>query len=342
MVFHTIYGLALATDTAIPGLPVLSSEAQTADVQIHLKLEIPSLSICRGASESIYVSSTKDENGNPILRLEFLDGGEHLALLYHDGTRFAVERRGDEVSVDWPDSLTLEDTAPYVVGPVLGLILRLRGMVPLHASAVAIADHAIAFAGPGGAGKSTIAAALARSGYRVVSDDVVVLNEKEHSFTIPPGYPRVNLWAESAEAIMQGSGALPLISAGWDKHFYPLDTHTQFETRSLPLGAVYILQGRRHDLTAPLIENLTGTAAFVALLGNTYMNYLPDPDKRRREFELLGRVVARVPIRTIQVPADLSTLLELGRTVATDVENLLLAKDPMARAETNVPDTEAV
>jgi hypothetical protein len=277
----------------------------------------------------------RDEHGNPVLRAGLLAGTKYLALVYSDGTHFALERRGNEVFADWPEPLTLEDAAPYLVGPVLGVVLRLRGIFPLHASAVSIGDQAVALVGPAGAGKSTTAAAFARCGYRVISDDVVALRQGGSGFSIPPGYPRVNLWIESVRAMFGSSDSLPLISPAWDKHFMPLDPPTEFETRSLPLGGIYVLQKRALGITGPIVEQLTGIEALVALLGNTYMNYLPDLDGRCREFELLGRVVTQVPIRRIQAVADLSMLPKLCTTIAADIESVLNVR-PFASAPSRV------
>jgi hypothetical protein len=321
MVFHTVYGLSLEADEAIPGLLTSPGTDRVVDLQIHLKAEGSPLSRRHVPAEAFYVSAMKDENGNPALRAELLDDGKYLALLYCDGTRFALERHGNRIFADWPDSLSLEDVTPYLVGPVLGLTLRVRGRVPLHASAVAISDRAIAFVGPAGAGKSTTAAAFARAGYRVISDDVVALQEECSRFVIPPGYPRVNLWEESVQAILGDGGALPLISPGWDKCFMPLDPQEQFEARSLPLGGIYVLQKRESGLAVPVVDRMTGSDAFIALLGNTYMNYLPDAEKRRREFELLGRVVASVPIRRVHTGADLSMLTNLCEAIAADARS---------------------
>ncbi len=323
MVFHRLYGLLLETNAAIPGIPLLPNPDGVVDVRIHLKSKTSKLPTSRLPSEAFYVSRIRDENGNPVLRAGLLADTKYLALIYSDGTHFALERRGNEVFADWPDPLTLEDVAPYLVGPVLGIVLRLRGMVPLHASAVSIGGQAIALVGPAGAGKSTTAAAFARCGHRVISDDVVALRQEGSGFRIPPGYPRVNLWMESVRGMFGSSASLPLISPGWDKHFMPLDPHTEFETKSLPLGGIYVLQERALGVTGPIVKQLTGIEALVALLGNAYMNYLPDLDGRRREFELLGRVVTQVPIRGIQAAADLSMLPKLCTTIAADIESVL-------------------
>jgi hypothetical protein len=320
-VYHKLYGLLLASNEALPGLPEVFTPGDVPDVRVRLRTALSPLSTFKSPQQAFYTSTVKDENGDPALRACLLGDGKHLVLLYCDGTRFALESHGKEVFVDWPDPLTLEDVAPYLVGPVLGVVLRLRGTVPLHASAAAVGDFAVALAGPAGAGKSTTAAAFARAGYRVISDDVVALQEECSRFVIPPGYPRVNLWMESAQAIVGDGDTLPLISPGWDKHFLPLDPDSQFETRPLPLGAIYVLQRHESAPGSPVVEELTGAQAFVALLANTYMNYLPDPERRRREFELLGRVVASVPIRRVRTRADLSTLANLCEAIAADARS---------------------
>jgi hypothetical protein len=133
----------------------------------------------------------------------------------------------------------------------------------------------------------------------------------------------VNLWTESVQALFGPNANLPLISPSWDKHFMPLDQESQFEKRSLPLGAIYVLQARKAGLVAPIVENLTGTEAFLAVLGNTYMNHLPDPKMRSREFEVLGRVLAQVPVRRVRTSADSSMLFDLCETIASDVRALL-------------------
>jgi hypothetical protein len=322
-VFHSLYGLRIFSNLVIPELPVLANFDGMADIQIRLKEKSCPISTAISPSEIFYASQVKDDNGEPLLQAAAVAGGRYIQLLYSDGTRFALESNGRELFADWPDPLTLEDSSPYLVGPVLGVVLRLRGIFPLHASAVSIDDHAIALMGPAGAGKSTTAGAFARCGHRVISDDVVALRQEGSRFVIPPGYPRVNLWAESVQALFGADATLPLISPSWDKYFMPLDHESQFETRSLPLGAIYVLQEREAGLAAPIIESVTGAEAFLAVFRNTYMNHLPDQKMRCREFEVLTRVLARVPVRRVRAAADPSMLFDLCKTIAADARTLL-------------------
>ena len=329
-VFHSVYGLRLAANMAVPGLSVLTKSDEIADVTIRLKEDGFPLPAAALPSEAFYVSRFKDANGEPVLRASLVAGSSYFQFSYCDGTQVAIERNGREVFADWPEQLTLEDVSPYIVGPVLGIVLRLRGVFSLHASAVSLGNHAIALMGPAGAGKSTTAAAFARFGCRVISDDVVALTQKGSHFEIPPGYPRVNLWAESVQALCGTEDALPLISPGWDKRFMPIDPHNQFEARSLPLGAIYVLDRREPTLVAPIIEEMTGRDAFVALLGNTYMNHLPDQAMRRSEFYVLARLVAQIPIRRVRPPADISALSNLCQAIAADSTDLLAGNTVVA------------
>ena len=120
---------------------------------------------------------------------------------YSDGAQFWLDHQGTRVWATWNAPLLLQDVATYLLGPVLGLLLRFRGVICLHASAVVLDDCAVAFVGSEGAGKSTTAAALARRNHAVISDDIVALAENEDRFLVLPAYPYLSLWSESAEML---------------------------------------------------------------------------------------------------------------------------------------------
>jgi hypothetical protein len=60
-------------------------------------------------------------------------------------------------------------------GTVTAFLLTLRGRTVLHASAVAIDGRALAFVGPSGIGKSTLAAMMCLEGAALVTDDVLAV-----------------------------------------------------------------------------------------------------------------------------------------------------------------------
>ena len=328
---YAVFGLSLHCNLPIPNLttvnpedeppPLESSNDQT--VAIHLN-DSPhgNRAAPPGPEELGYDSPYKDEAGNPALRIWKLAGSRYLRLAYFDGTQFWLDREGAEVWATWPSNLTIGDTATYLMGPVLGILLRLRGVTCLHASAVAFGDTAVAFVGSEGAGKSTTAAALARHGHAILSDDVVALAEHNGSFFVHPAYPYLCLWPESVESLYGSPEALPQFSANYEKRFLSLGKkELRFAERALPLAAIYILGERRGD-PAPLVEELPPQKAFVALVANTFATNTLDTGMRAKEFEILARLAPSVSIRALCAHQDASRLPELCALLDEEAQKL--------------------
>jgi hypothetical protein len=328
---YAVFGLLLRSNLHIPELIPLqpklapsllaSSSDSTVSVYLNASPQISAL-IPSGPEELSYANSYKDEAGEPTLRIWKAAGSRYLRLAYFDGSQFWLDREGTEVWATWPANLTLEDTATYLLGPVLGLLLRLRGVTCLHASAVAFGNSAVAFVGSEGAGKSTTAAALARRGNAILSDDVVTLAERNGSFFVHPAYPYLCLWPESVESLYGSAEALPKFSANYEKRCLSLGKlELQFAQQALPLAAIYILGDRRGD-PAPLIEELSPQRAFLALVANTFATNTLDSSMRAKEFEILGRLAPNVSIRALYAHHDANRLPDLCDLVGKEAQNL--------------------
>jgi hypothetical protein len=321
--FYSVYGFRLFSNLPILGLAEQPA-SPTVDIQVRLNQRPPWLAGLQGPSqESFYISPDLDERGNPSITIWKLADGAYFRVLYNDGTEFFLDRLGTRIWATWPDRLTLEDTAVFLRGSILGFVLRLRGLTPLHASAVAVGNQAIALVGPAGAGKSTTAAAFARLGYPVLSDDIVPLLDRGDSFLVQSGYPCLCLWPGSVSSLYGSPDALPLLTPNWDKRYLALkDNGYRFQQEPLTRGAIYSLGERCSDSTGPLVETLPAQAGFLALVSNTYMNYLLDQTMRAREFELLGRVATNVPLRHVRPRADRAHLTRLCEVILNDFQAL--------------------
>ena len=276
-----------------------SSLINSADVQIKLG-SLPTQHSSNSGRTLRYASSYPGEDGEPDLQIWDVDNGKFLQVLYGDGVEFWLDRDLTTLWAQWPTGSSLQGTLSYLVGPILGLLLRLRGIVCLHASAVSINDRAAVFVGSEGAGKSTTAAAFARRGHPVLSDDIVALAECGHEFQMVPGYPRVNLWPDSVKLLYGSPDALPQIMPDWDKRCLKVGEAegTKFEERPLPLGAIYVL-GQAASASAEGVEIVSQKTALMMLVENTYATNFLDAKQRAKEFEILSRVVATVPVRKI-------------------------------------------
>jgi hypothetical protein len=344
MKYYQVYGLSLTVNVSLPGpieIEILPSDIPVVNVVLG-KLpdwltELPDRS---DTSPNWYASPEKsDLDGEialPLLQVWQIDLSasdlgfpqqgiapcQYFYCLYHDGTSFAIDRLGTQIWATWPDHLTVEDTATYLLGPILGFVLRLRGTVCLHASAIAIGDRVVVLVGTAGAGKSTTAAAFAQQGYPVLSDDVVALIDRGDSFLVQPAYPRIRLWDESVRALYGDAHALPRLvptHPDWDKRYLDLDrAGYKFQSEPLPLAAIYYLNDRRDDRSCPKIESMTAQEQLITLVTNTYTNYLLDKSLRTQEFELLSRVVKHIPVRQLTPHTDITRLSDLIETVVSD------------------------
>jgi hypothetical protein len=236
-------------------------------------------------------------------------------LKYGDGTRFVLDESCTKLWGQPGAALSHEDLCVYLLGPVMGFLLRGRGLSPLHASAISMPGHAVALVGDAGAGKSTTAAALALRGWPVLCEDVCAFDEERSGFEVRPAYPRISLWPDSVKALFSSADALPLIVHGWEKRFLQLDGGlARFAGTPAPLATIYFLAPRSSDPSAPSVQPISAQAAVLELVQNTYMNWLLDTRQRATEFDVLCRLANTVAcFRAVpsQDPARLPQLAAL-------------------------------
>jgi hypothetical protein len=266
-----------------------------------------------------YASPFLTHSGEPALQIWDVQNGEYLLVRYSDGVEFWLDGGFRRLWAQWPSSSSLENTLSYLVGPIMGLLLRVRGAVCLHASAVNIADRAIIFLGSEGAGKSTTAAAFARQGFPALCDDIVALIEREQQFHVLPAYRRINLWPDSVKLLYGSPEALPQITPDWEKRCLELGEHgeTRFEERALPIGAIYVL-GNSTPNSGKSVEAISQKTAMMTLVTNTYATNFLDAKQRAEEFAVLSRLVDAVPVRQINAPREAVGPQELCTVIRQD------------------------
>ena len=315
----SIYGLGVVANSAIPGVP--TSTIASEDIRISFG-SLPAWlhEVSDTQIETSYIADYKSPCGEPALRVFRVLDGQYYRFRYADETEFVVDNAGSEVWAAWREPLTIEDTTTYLLGPVMGFVMLLRGVVCLHASAVAIGDEAIALLGPAGSGKSTTAAAFAERGYGVLAEDVVTLDDRGDRFLVRPGYPCIRLWPAAVKALFGSETHLPKLTPNWDKCY--LDLSENFQREPLRLAAIYHLGERRHDGGAPFMQALDRVDGLMSLVANTYATKLMDKQMRAREFELLTRVVNHVRLRRVTPHADPSLIHELCTRIITDFQDV--------------------
>ncbi len=300
---YTVFGLTIVSNRPIPRLRPLDGSAGKPDVTMTLG----PASFARFEKQDWRVfreGSALTEDGRPLVRVLCTTSHDHFWFAYADGTDLVVTRAGDRVWTRWRPPNEIEDVATYLLGPMLGFVLRLQGRLTLHASAVVIDGFAVACAGTGGSGKSTTAAVFAQRGMPVVTDDIVVLRgATAGEVVVEPDSPIVRLWPRSSEFLYGSPDALPRLSQTWEKCYLDLETRGYPVAREPQrLGAVYVFDGEVAPGDDPELTPLRGSEAFLALLANLYSTLDHDADLRAAEFEVLSGLVRQIEVRRFRQP----------------------------------------
>jgi hypothetical protein len=231
---------------------------------------------------------------------------------FADETRFRLDGWGRTITTSWHS--TREDMSTYLLGPILAFVVRLRGTLALHASALSLhasassteGGPALVLAGPPGAGKSTTAAAFVQRGAAMLTDDVAAIDWRSGVPHVWPGYARLRLWADSAAALYGSADALPLLTPTWEKRF--ADVRSSFASAATPIGAIVMLAGRG---PATCARRLLGHEAALATLVRTSLTHLLDAGQRREELDQVARLVESVPVFEVIARDDLAATGEL-------------------------------
>ena len=298
---YRLYGLTLSSDECLPALEPFSEDSSPADVHLESRSTPDWVRRARTLqSHRVHQLEAIAGVNDPALVVTSYGEGSFWSLSYSDGTEFMTDAAARHLWGTWKQPWTEDDFATYLLGPIMGFVLRCKGVTPLHASAVCIGGNGILFCGAAQTGKSTTAAALGLRGCPVLCEDIAALKLLDNHYWIEPGYPRVCLWPDSVEKLKGRSDAFPLLTPNWEKRYLPLDgVLASFEPERRPVEAIYLLAPGIEGNALPHVEVMTPKQALLELLPHTYLNWLPDREHRAREFETLTHLVERVPVRRI-------------------------------------------
>ena len=158
-------------------------------------------------------------------------------------------RRGDGITLDCPAGIDQRTIALWLNGTLYAAIAAINGLFPFHASAVEHRGRVHAFTGTAGAGKSTLVAALGRTGFAQFCDDTLILDISGDGPPVClPGHKRLKLWPEGVA--LAGVEPGELVAHDYRKHFVEPASGTIAEP--LPLAELVFLERGDEPLVAPL------------------------------------------------------------------------------------------
>lgn len=279
---------------------------------ISSALEIPEFSPGNGDPPSVTIrtGAVADTRNRKMVAGAYYQAAPDRYLLSVPGVARFLVREGREVVVEraGPE----ERIRPFLFGSLFGVLLRQRGVLPLHASAIAVPRGAVIFAGPPGLGKSTLAAEFWRRGYRILADDVCAITPGPLGLPQAwPGYPGLNLHHDAAESVATGTGRFDPECRDGQKRRLIL---RGFSQDPVPVFTVYALH-RAPECDQPRLTPLKGFQKLEQIAANTHGRRVP---VNGGYLEQVRALAAQARVVRVVRPQALSRLGELADRLEDD------------------------
>lgn len=239
------------------------------------------------------------------------DWGDHVVGMANGVMDFRVER-GQQITYEPKQGADGRFLRTILGGELLAVVLRQRGLLAMHASAVQRDGRAFLFVGNSGWGKSTLASYLAQQGYTLLSDDVSAIRTDAAPPCILPGPAFSRLHADTAQLFVQDVEALPFAHGETQKR---LVVHGFREDASAAdLQGIFLLEPV--DRPVNRLVRLTPDRALLSLLAHTRVTrLLRSQEYQRSHLQQCKQLVEQVPVYLLERRLTLKGLPEIARLV---------------------------
>lgn len=194
----------------------------------------------------------------------------------------------------------------FTLGSAWAALSYQRGFAVWHGSVVARGGRALLLCGAPGEGKSTLAAALAESGWVLVADDLSRVEAGAGGARVYPSSDGVRLWREAIAHLGWQDRAIARDWLREDKYRCAVPRSAAGGGPPVPLAAVVVLETGR-DL---MLERLSGADALAAAFrGTLYRPSMLDALQGwGQQANLAAQIVRDTPVFRLTRPRDLMAL----------------------------------
>jgi|GEM_PF-2939788 hypothetical protein len=294
--YRTAFGLELAIDQRVSIAGIGHSPGATARPLSRVRMDDGELDRRWEAIDVEPLRARELRFGETLLlSVDFAEPAGYL-LWARDFGRVLISPDGLELLCE-PDPANA-DWARLLAAQALPLAATIRGMEVLHASGVVLDGTALLVAGPPGAGKSSLAAALVRAGGQLLSDDAVALELSGDTLIAHAGSVVLQLRSAEDEQLSADERAAlgRSLGASGGKQRYLSESAPD----PVPLGGVLLLERSADE---PAIERLTAVNPF-ELIGSTFNLSVRTPSRLQRQLDVVSAIASNGLAYRLRVQPD--------------------------------------
>jgi hypothetical protein len=228
---------------------------------------------------------------------------------------FAISPDGSQIGI-WSAADGSEETLRHLLlDQVLPRLLAHQGRLMLHAGAVCINKQAVIFVGQTGWGKSTLAASFHMAGYRLLSDDGLLVIPERGGVSALPTYPGLRLWPESVSGLYTKTPPLAPMAHYSSKQRVLATEGYEMNHQPMPIAALYVLAPPDPGSDAISVSRLSARETCIEIVRNSFQLDVTDHQRAMHLLEAASDVAQHLPAFRLTYPRDHALLPQVRAAI---------------------------
>lgn len=250
MYHYKIYDSHLCSDIQFNQLLKCEEEFGKADIYLYLKKIEEASEVFK--NKGFYAASVKKN--------EIYFRNQCGVFLVKDGNFIQV----------WPhDNIEIKALTPFILGYCMAMVFLQRGIMAVHCSAVELNGKGILIAGGSGSGKSTLTNRLLEGKFKLLADDVVMLNISDDGrIYCLPAFPQQKLCRDAAEKYYGNLENLTYIDEQKDK--FAISRTDRFGDKKVPLD-LFIHLEKSQNVQCVSYSEIKGHEKINEIINNLFL-----------------------------------------------------------------------
>lgn len=279
---------------------------------IESVFSIPQLQTANAAEADVRIVRGEGLSSHTELLRSDVVTDEHVMFRVEDLAVFRISS-GKLIEVELLKEQPDRDIGIFLMGSCMGAILVQRGFMLLHGSCVTDGKRSVLITGDSGAGKSTTAAEFLRRGWKLLTDDVTCIFDRDGVPMVQSSYPSQKLWQDALDHYDKTDDDIHSLYFSEDREKFGVNVSDSFFDGVCPLSMVVrLLPADRATCLSPI----EGMAKVDQLIRNTYRGYFIIKRDQPRHFQRCVTLSTKIPMALV--------IRENGKQCADTIYDLII------------------